>query len=237
MNTPLSTDFAQRYAATLQRDLAAPALQHSTAAQDLGREAVELHLETLDLARIHVQALLQLIPAGALPGTTESLTIRAASFFTEALIPIEATHPPAQETSADLKQTLETLNQRTEDLAGAHRDLQTGVQERLSAEAALAQSQQKTATLLQDSQALEKDLRHITRSILSTNEAERKKMSHQLTDEIAQNLLGIHIRLLALNRRATDNQEGLTKEIVNTQGLVQASIKTIHQLVHQFNNP
>jgi signal transduction histidine kinase len=43
-------------------------------------------------------------------------------------------------------------------------------------------------------------LRHLAHEILLAQEDERKKVSHELQDEIAQTLLGINVRLLSLKQ-------------------------------------
>ena len=69
-------------------------------ALELGRQAVALGLETLELARIHEQALVTL----ELSNTKNALTKLAGIFFTEANTPIEETHRAARQTKVDLSQ-------------------------------------------------------------------------------------------------------------------------------------
>jgi signal transduction histidine kinase len=77
-------------------------------------------------------------------------------------------------------------------------------------------------------------LRHLTHQILSAQEAERMKVSRELQDEVAQTLLGINVRLLALKRESTVNSEGLKKEIASTQRLVEKSVKTMSRFAREF---
>jgi signal transduction histidine kinase len=81
--------------------------------------------------------------------------------------------------------------------------------------------------LVKESRRLQKHLRHLTHQILSAQEEERKKISRDLHDEIAQTLLGINVRLLTLKNGATANTESLQKEIASTQRLVKESVKTM----------
>ena len=64
-----------------------------------------LGLETLDLARIHEQALITLVLPGYSPGTRDAMVRRAGTFFAEAITPIEKTHRTALEANASLNQT------------------------------------------------------------------------------------------------------------------------------------
>jgi signal transduction histidine kinase len=70
-------------------------------------------------------------------------------------------------------------------------------------------------------------LRHLTHQILSAQEEERKKISRELHDEIAQTLLGINVRLLTLKQAAAVNTKDLKKEIASTQRVVEKSEKTL----------
>lgn len=206
-------------------------------AHELGRRAVALGLETLDLSKIHIHALVTLTLQDGSADARDDMTSRATLFFTEAITPIEETHLHAQEASADLDELNATLKQRTLDLADSQRELQQGITERKSAEAALKQSAAHSTQLLDDSRRLEAHLQDITREILTANEVERKKMSHQLQDEIAQALLGIHMQMLALKKDVAASNSDLAKEIAVTQRLVDESVKVITRLAREFGIP
>ena len=77
-------------------------------------------------------------------------------------------------------------------------------------------------------------LRRLTHQILTAQEAERKKISHELRDEIAQTLLGIKVRLVTLSRTAKGGTASLKKEIANTQRLVQESVRSINQFARKL---
>ena len=204
-------------------------------AQDLGRAAVASGLETLDLAKIHDRALAALLLPGCSSETREDLTKRAAAFFTEALIPIEETHCRAQEAAADWDQLNATLKQRTRDLADANRELQQQITGRETSEEAFRNSGLASSQLLKDSQALEAHLQQMARKIFSTTEDERKKMCLQLSDEIVQTLLGIKLRMLALNKEIAAHDEIRTKEIAFIQRLVEDSAEIVNRFAHEFS--
>lgn len=206
-------------------------------AHDLGTEAVNVGLETLDLAKVHHQAFETLILPVCSSVTRDEMTLRAELFFTEAIVPIEKTHRLAQEARAELQQLQERLGQRTMDLANSNRDLQQGITERITAEAALESSERVSSRLLNESRLLEQQLKNMTRQIMSVDEVERKKMSLQLHDDIGQTLLGIYMRLLTLKKQMVARHEELTQEIATTQRLVEAAVKTINQFAHEFGIP
>jgi len=165
------------------------------------------------------------------------VTARAAAFFTEAIAPIEETHRAALKTAADLDELHAALTERTLDLADANGALERQIAERATAEITLRNSQQSSGQLLKESRIIEQQLQEMTHLILSATESERFHMSRQLNDGIAQTLLGIHIRLLALKSDAAAHHANLTQEIAATQRLVTTAAKTITRLAHEFSNP
>ncbi|MCX6928692.1 MAG: histidine kinase [Verrucomicrobia bacterium] len=120
-------------------------------------------------------------------------------------------------------------------LAASKRSLKLGIAQRKTMEAALKESVEHYESLLEESLALQQHLRHLTHQILSGQEAERKKVSRDLRDEIAQTLLGINVRLLALRKATKGDTEILKKEIVITQRLVQNSVQLINQFTSELD--
>jgi signal transduction histidine kinase len=200
----------------------------------LGDHAVALGLETLDLARIHDQALAELLPGAASPSERKEMTKQADEFFTEAVMPLEETHRIALEASAHLMEIIETLGRRTEELAKSKRKLEAETSSRLASEASLKSSQGAFDALLGESRVLEAQLKGMAHQIMAANEQEKHLVSNQLRDEIAQTLLGLHVRLLALKQEVTDNHASITQEIATTQQLVEESVQTIKRFAHEL---
>lgn len=90
---------------------------------------------------------------------------------------------------------------------------------------------------LRESRLKEKELQKITRKILVTTEAARGSISLHLHDEIAQTLLGIHVRLLSLKQEARANNEGFAQELITTQRLVKESVETINRFASKLAIP
>jgi len=236
MKTSPMSRLSDAYLAALQAHFDHGQLAGSGAAEEIGREAVAIGLETLDLARIHHQALAQLLATNGGPGIREKLTACAAGFFTEAITPIEETHRMALNANSDLLKLHVTLDERMVKLAEANRELQQQVAERATVETALRNSQETSGQLLRDSRILERHLQVMAHQILSATEDERHKLSLQLNDVIAQTLLGINLRILALNNDVATNQAKLAQEIADTQRLVEDSTHIISRLAHEFSN-
>jgi signal transduction histidine kinase len=196
----------------------------------LGRLAVAVGLETLDLARIHAEALATMEASSSRDGIIE----RAEIFFTEAITPIEETHRAALKANVRLSQLKQRLGRRTMDLAASNRSLKQGIAQRKSVEESLKKTGAHSKKLLKESLALQKHLQHLTHQILSAQEDKRNEISHELQDEIAQTLLGINVRLLTLKKESAVNANGLQKEIASTQRLVDMSVKSLDRFAREF---
>jgi signal transduction histidine kinase len=229
MNRKLIT-LSQRYTAALRKHLKQGPQASLRRAHGLGRQAVALGLETLDLARIHAEALVTIEASSSSVGIPE----RAEIFFIEAITPIEETHRAALKAKVRLRQLKERLGRRTLDLAASNQSLKQGIAQRKTAEEALEKRGAHSNKLLKDSLALQNHLQHLTHQILSAQEDKRKEISRDLQDEIAQTLLGINVRLLTLKKEAAFNANGLHKEIASTQRLVDMSAKRLDQFAREF---
>ena len=227
---------SQRYVAALRKHLkqGPQANPPCGTAQALGCRAMALGLETLDLARFHEQALITLVLPGYSPSTRDRMIRRAGTFFAEAITPIEKTHRTAREANAHLNQMIQTLNQRSVDLAASNRRLKEEILQRKSVEVSLRKSEQHYSELLEQSRQMQEQLRRLSRQLLSAQEEERKNISRELHDVIAQTLTGINVRLAALKKEATTNTKGLDRNITRTQRLVEHSVNIVHQFAREL---
>ncbi len=228
------TALTRRYQTTLQAQMVPGAKLRRRPARLLGLQAVRIGLETLDLARIHKTALTALRQPGGSPAVRRQMLQQAVAFFTEAITPIEETHRAGQASVVKLDRRKKTLTRRTAQLVVAKRQLKKGIVRRKTAQAALKQSGRHYTKLLRESHDLQRHLQRLTHQILSAQENERKKLSRELHDEIAQTLLGIHVRLLTLKKVDRTRNESLAKEIASTQRLVRQSTRTINRFSHEF---
>jgi signal transduction histidine kinase len=226
------TGLSQPYVTALRKHLKAGPRAGLQPALALGRRAVVLGLETLELARIHERAVTTL----ELSSRKDGFIKRAGTFFAEALTPIVETHRAARQSKTDLHRLNETLGRRTAELAVTNRQLQRGIIRRKSVEAALKKSGIHYSKLLKDSLQLQEGLRQLTHQVLASQEDERKKISRELQDEIAQTLLGINVRLLTLKQEARTNTKGLKNEIASTQRLVLKSAKSVRRVAREYRN-
>jgi signal transduction histidine kinase len=203
-------------------------------ARGLGSEALDAGFETLDLAKFHEQILIAEILPGCRAAKRSALIKQAGIFFAVAITPIEKTHRSARDATAQLKKFIETLSQRTVELAAANLELSLEIGQRKVAEVALHKSERHYAQLLKQSEHLQEQLRRLSRQILSAQEDERKRISRELHDVIAQTLTGINIRLATLKREAAINTNGLDRNISRTQKLVEKSVNIVHQFAREL---
>ena len=126
------------------------------------------------------------------------------------------------------------LRRRTLDLAASNRLLKKEIARRQLAEHTLFQSEQHTSRLLAQSRRRQEQLRRLSRQVLSAQEEERKRISRELHDVIAQLLTGIHVQLTILRKAATVNAKGFAKNIARTQQLVEKSVDIVHRFAREL---
>ena len=111
MKTKLSS-LSEQYLAALRTHLEPGPMGNLQPAGELGRQALGIGLQTLDLARMHNQALTAISSADNWCGVRDGTITRAEKFFAEAITPIEESHRAVMEANVNLKQQIATLHER-----------------------------------------------------------------------------------------------------------------------------
>jgi PAS domain S-box-containing protein len=119
-------------------------------------------------------------------------------------------------------------------LAATNQELVLEIAQRKAVEAALRKSEHHYGKLLAESERLQEQLRHLSRQILLAQEDERKRISRELHDVIAQTLTGINVRLAALKKEAVTNTRHLARDIARTQRLVEKSVNIVHEFAREL---
>ena len=203
-------------------------------ARELGRQAMAIGLETLDLARLHEIALASLMVPSASSAINHNIIGRAGLFFAEAITPIEQTHRGAREANTHINQIVKSLSERTLELATSVEDLKQEIIQRKSVEESLRASELTSSILLDNSRRMQAELRNLSRQLLSVQEEERRKISRELHDVIAQTLTGINVRLASLKTESYDSVAKLHKRITSTQRLVEKSVDIVHRFAREL---
>jgi signal transduction histidine kinase len=230
----MKAKFSRRYQSALLKYLKQCPGGRLQSAHGMGRQALAVGLQTLDIAKLHEQILITQVLPGLPAGKRATLIKQAGAFFTEAITPIEKIHRGAHEAAVHLNQIVEMLSQRTVDLAASNLELEQEITQRKAVEEALKKSECHYSQLLEQSDRLQEQLRQLSRQILSTQEEERREISRELHDVIAQTLTGINVRLAALKKEAALNTKGLDRNIARTQRLVEKSVNIVHQFAREL---
>lgn len=88
--------------------------------------------------------------------------------------------------------------------------------------------------LLKQSRQQELRLRDLSHQVLQVQEAERKRISRELHDIIAQTLVGINVHVSALAQETKEKISGLHERIANTQSMVEKSLEIVHKFAHEL---
>lgn len=128
----------------------------------------------------------------------------------------------------------QTVRQHHAELAEAYRQLKREIARRKDVEKSLRDSEQHYRWLMEQSRHQQEQLRHLADRTLSALEEERKEISRELHDEIAQTLTGINLHLATLKTEATLGRNGLTKKIARTKRLVEKSVDNVHRFAREL---
>jgi signal transduction histidine kinase len=225
---------SRRYQTALRKHLEQGRQASLESARGLGSLALAAGLQTLNLAKLHEQTLITEVLPGCPAARRAAVIKQAGIFFAVAITPNEKKDDSAREATARLKRFVETLSRRTVELAASNLDLNLEIAQRKVAEEALKKSERHYSQLLQQSDRQQGQLRRLSRRILSAQEDERRKISRELHDVIAQTLTGINVRLASLKRDAALNTKGLDRNIARTQRLVEQSVDIVHQFAREL---
>ena len=138
-----------------------------------------------------------------------------------------------QEDISERRQAEETKH-RAEVLAASNQKLEIEILHRKTVEDALRISQATSNELLKNSRQMQEQLRQLSHHALQAQEDERKRISRELHDVVAQTLTGINVRLSMLQKESCATTQELREKIAQTQQLVAQSVDTVHRFARDL---
>lgn len=94
-----------------------------------------------------------------------------------------------------------------------------------------------TADVSAEVKILQERLRHLTRVSLLAQEHERKRISRDLHDIVAQTLSGISFQLALIKKKVEAGACGLGSELMETEQYVRQSMQIVHQFARELRPP
>lgn len=131
----------------------------------------------------------------------------------------------------------EEAQRRLAVLAASNQKLELEIVQRQAVEQSLRQSEAHQKQLLAQSRLMQEQLRNLSRQVIQAQEEERKEISRELHDVIAQTLTGINIRLATMKAQAGHDTGGFNRTIARTQRLVEKSVDIVHQFARELRPP
>ncbi len=230
---PKLLHWSQRYLVALRKHLKQGKQASLESARKLGKQALDAGLQTLDLAKIHEQALITELLPGCAARQRATFIKQAGIFFALAITPVERTHHDGTRMTAHLRE-LVMMSERTVALADCNQALSLEITEHEAVEEALRKKERHYKQVLKESDRLHEQLRQLSRQVLSAQEAERKAISRELHDVVAQTLTAINVRLAALKHIALHDTEDLDQNIARTQCLIAESVDIVHRFAREL---
>ena len=227
--------FAKRYHAALRRHLSG-GMRDGSSSRLLGRDAVGLGLNSVDLARVHDRSMSAMAPkdASANNRNGDSQLTKAGLFFQGALTPLETANRATKKAAARARRLDELLRKRNAALADARRTVRIEGGLRKADEKRLELGARHYNQLLARSHRMQDQLRSLAHQVLRAQEDERKEISRELHDEVAQILAGINVQLATLKEVSAIDNQSLRKRITQTQRLVQQSVEVVHRYAREL---
>ncbi|MFQ3225649.1 MAG: two-component system sensor histidine kinase DegS [Lentimonas sp.] len=211
MTNNKNSSFATRYKEALGCHVKSPPPSPYTLrrASKLGHAAADTDIKVLDLVRIHEEAIAALGWSSELTKESQSKSSLTApgSFLIKALKAFEE------------KQQL--LLQNLGDPHQACKDKRTEITRYYS-------------ELLKEATIPDLQSKKLAHQILMAHEEERKQISRELHDELAQILSGINVRLALIKQASVLNDRNLAKNILKTQKMVEKSVDMVHSFASRL---
>ena len=129
---------------------------------------------------------------------------------------------------------VEEAERRMESAIALTDELRKENSRRRKVEKDLTASERKLKKLLVRAAQLRLQARRLSHRVLQAQEEERKRVSRELHDEIAQTLVGVTLRLASLTHGPGEIPKPLRRKIMDTRRLVQKSVEIVHRFAREL---
>lgn len=222
------------YAAALRRHLAPGKDAEKSSGERYAGAITGSGLLASDLIAFQEKLLVgKILPRTALE-LRSALVRRAAAFLANTVMASGQVGGHVGEMTRFQRSVIASLGRRSVDVAAANQGLEREIAHRELSERSLAKRERTHSEMLLRSARQQEQLRRLSRQILSAQEDERRRISRELHDVIAQTLTGINLRLATLRKEAGLNTRTLERNIDLTQKLVERSVERVHQFAREL---
>ncbi len=238
MNSNGTIQFSRRYRTALREFLRAAVggRQEGDRARALGHEAITLKMDPLTVARVHARSVAALVSRTgreAAPLRTDPVA-RAGRFLCDVLGPVMRHQGNGKALSRRIQKLATRLRQRSTEMTALGRKLRRQTARRRFSEMRLALGARRNRELLAQARRMQEQSRRLARQLLVSQEEERKEISRDLHDEVAQILAGINVHLAGLRESAAVHDRSLSRRIVQAQHLVEQSVEAVHRFAREL---
>jgi signal transduction histidine kinase len=169
-------------------------------------------------------------------GRSETVTSRLPGYPLHRRSPAPHAMPSKQCNIRDItgRKQAEAAHRRLDRLMSSNLKLKEEIIRRRQTEMELKKSKQKQERLLEQSHLQQQQLRVLSHKILHTQEEERKRISRELHDVIAQTLVGVNVHLAGLAHVADKNPKAFQRKITRTCRLMEKSVDIVHRFAREL---
>lgn len=199
----------------------------------LADEAHASGLKAQGFARFHERTLRNSILPTYPEDQKKRIITRAGTFFAR-IANHYANAPPTHSAPTQPARFIEALSRRNGELSQQNQTLLNTIHTLQASEKARLNQVLPNPQRPTKSDLHKIELRNLSRQILLTQEEERKRISRELHDVIAQALIAVKVHLATLKKEAHLNLSSLNQNIQTTQRLVARSARIVHQFAREL---
>lgn len=127
-----------------------------------------------------------------------------------------------------------TLRKVAEEMSSRNVKLKEEIVRRQEVEKDLRANRKEQSRLLKQSRSQQKQLRDLSHQIMNAQEEERKQISRELHDVIAQTLVGINVNLAVLNQGSAASPKAFRQQILKARTLVKDAVEIVHDFAREL---